>query len=301
MKFSQRILLAVMLVLALLLNSCNKGDESFSQTNFKQGLSELQLRFLEQAPPERIYPESDFKLLVEASNLAAYDISQGKVWITGTFDKYFLIQPQEQDLLQGTVRGMLEGRSLLNPAGDTTLLEFSGKSGLLFQNAEQEVSTFFLKAKYHSTFEFSDTICINPNLYAVYDAGCKIEEVKSYSGQGAPIAVTGLQEIMTPAPGARVEFRLTVANQGIGNLKKLELRQARLGGESLVCVFQGTGADLRSLDFTKRQDLGRQAGQQVVVICQHELSDSTSYSTSLFLEFAYDYELKQQHTLRLVR
>lgn len=293
----KRWMMAFLLVM-LMLVGCTGGEDTARHTNFKQGTGELQLRFLDNAPPEKIYPESAFKLVVEARNLAAYDIPQGNVWITGALDKYFLIQPQEQDLVAGVAgAGVLQGRSITNPEGDVTLLEFSGRSGQLFQNAEQEMGTFFLKAGYHSTVEFTETVCLNPHLYAVYDAGCTVEVQQSYGGQGAPVAVTDLEQIMTPAPGAKVEFRATVANQGSGELKKLELQQARLGGEPILCVFQGTGDKGKSVDFTQRPE----QGEEVVLICQQDLPDGASYSTPLFLQFAYDYETKQEHTLRLVR
>ena len=71
------------------------------------------------------------------------------------------------------------GRSLTNPAGEKTFLEFEGTAGKPLQNAEKYLGQFSLNVNYDSSIEFADTICINPNLYEVYDSGCKVEDKKS--------------------------------------------------------------------------------------------------------------------------
>ena len=82
----------LILVLALLLFSCGSPGEKQTTYNFKQGYGGLQLSFLENAPPEKIYPNSEFKLIVKLDNQAAYDLINGKVRIVGLDDRYFQIK-----------------------------------------------------------------------------------------------------------------------------------------------------------------------------------------------------------------
>jgi len=281
-------------VLFIFLISCGQ-EEILSEYNFKQGVAELELRLLDNAPPDKIYQGSQFKLIIEADNQAAYDITQGRVWFSGIFENYFFIDPLERGLNEESLTGQLEGRSLTNPSGEKTFLEFEGQAAQLFENAEEFVGNFFLKADYHSTMDFVDTICINPNLYSVYDSGCTMQDRKSYSGQGAPIAVTSLEEIIVP--NSHVEFRVSIKNRGRGEVKSIQLLRSSLGGQAITCAFQGAGENTLSLDLTEKKF----DSKDVLLICQQPLTEQYSYTTAILLEFGYDYHVVQQHQLRLLR
>ena len=61
--------------------------------------------------------------------------------------------------------------------------------------------------------ELSQTVCINSNLYGVTDAGCKVDFKKSLSGQGSPVAVTHMEEVIHPGTIPQVEFRFKIENR----------------------------------------------------------------------------------------
>ncbi|MBU1632346.1 MAG: hypothetical protein KJ580_04000, partial [Nanoarchaeota archaeon] len=179
-KIINKIIIISLIALVISTLGCKSssvGDKA-GQYNFKQGVAELKLSLLDNAPPEKIYPNSNFKIVVEVDNPSAYDITDGRINIVGIDEKYFQVYPFEQNI------NFLEGRNLANPSGDKTFIEFDGTAGQLFQNAEEYTANFFLMAKYRSKVEFVDTVCISPNFYDVYDSGCKVEGKKSYSGQG---------------------------------------------------------------------------------------------------------------------
>ncbi len=279
-----RHILLVLLVILAFLAGC--GEDGRQGQDFRQGISEVEFRLLDNAPPERIYPRSQFTIVVEVHNLAAYDVADGELSILGLNDKYFLLSPAEQDFSE------LLGRSLTNPGGDKVFLQFTGVAGELFQNAEEYVGNYFLKASYRTRAEFTDSLCVNPSLYEVYDSGCKVERQKTYGGQGAPLAVSRLEEIIVP--GEEVELRLTVANRGRGKAGSVLLSSARLGTEDLACEFQDAAGNKRLAEL-------RPERQEAVLICRHPLRGSAAFMTTISLEFLYDYEVKQQHRLRLVK
>ncbi|HLC89207.1 MAG TPA: hypothetical protein VJG49_04165 [Candidatus Nanoarchaeia archaeon] len=274
-------------MMALLLASCGSNQgENLAQYNFKQGYEGLKVKFMENSPPEEVYPFSEFKIIVELENLGAYDITDGTVAILGLEEKYFFVYPPEQEF------DRLLGRSLTNPSGDLVPKEFDVASEDLFQNAEEYVGNYFLKVNYNSEMEFADSICIKPNLYSTYDAGCEVEE-KSYRGQGGPLAVTKLVEIISPGSG--VEFRLDLENKGRGKVGTATLRRARLGNEPIECRFSGEASDLRSTKFDREE-------QKEVIICRKAfIAGQSSYTTTLSIEFSYDYELVQQEKLTMVK
>ena len=242
-----------LLLFSLLLVACGEQKENGLDYNFKQGIGELQLHFLPSAPPEKIYPNSDFKIIVEVDNQMAYDVEMGKIWLTGLVNDYFEVHPTEmvlQEIL--TEDTVLHGKSLTTPAGEKVYAQFKGHAYQLFLNAEEYTGTYFLKAKYHSRMEFLDTFCVNTHLYAVYDPNCVVEQKKSYSGQGAPIAISEVEEVLTPGESGQVEFRLKLQNKGSGKIERVDVAQATLGGEQIDCEFSEAQGDYKKVSCLQR-------------------------------------------------
>ena len=277
----------LLIILLLFLVGCgSSGDEGVIQQNFKLGYNGLDFDFIDNAPPEQIYPFSEFKMILEFQNLGAYDITDGEVSILGLEERYFILDFYNQNF------DPLMGRSLVNPNGDKVLIEFDGVSENLFQNADEYTNNYFLIINYDSEMEFSDSICIKPNLYSTYDGGCEVED-KSYSGQGSPLAITKMEEIISPGSG--VEFRLVLENKGDGKVGQVTLRRARLGNEALQCQFRGETADLRRTEFDREE-------QETTIICRKNfISGQSSYMTTLSMNFDYEYEIVEQKELMMIK
>ena len=286
-RFCLSVYVLGILGIMLLLTGCSSNQEDgLVQYNFKQGYEGLNIKLMENSPPEKIYPFSEFQIIVELENLGAYDITDGTIAILGLDEKYFFVDQLEQEF------DRMLGRSLTNPSGDRNQLEFYAASEDLFENAEEYVGNYFLKVNYDSEMEFSDSICIKPNMYSTYDDGCEVED-KSYRGQGGPLAVTKLEEVISPGSG--VEFRLDLENKGRGKVGTVTLRRARLGNEPIECKFQRAASDLRRIEFDREE-------QKEVIICRKSfISGQSSYTTTLSIEFGYDYELVQQEQLKMVK
>lgn len=306
----QKFAIAFLFFILLFLFSCGTDQgEKLAYYNFKQGVAELQLNFRENAPPERIYPNSDFKLILEADNQMAYDIEEGKVWITGILGEYFEVTPLEQNFQEVLQGEPFAGRSLTTPAGTKVFFEFQGHAFLPFQNAEQQTNPFFLKAQYRSRAEFQDTFCLNTNLYAVYDASCSKEsreDAKSYSGQGAPVGVSEVEVVTSPGVGAQVEFRVRLRNFGKGKIERIDIVRAQLGKEEISCNFPGASGEYKgSVVATERVDSGSfySTGgiSEALLLCKKPLEAQTSYETTLQLEFSYLYLVQEQKQLNLWR
>ncbi|MBI2151428.1 hypothetical protein HYU21_01735 [Candidatus Woesearchaeota archaeon] len=284
------------LVPLLFLTSCGNGNQdNLANYNFKQGFGGLDISFLENSPPSEVYPNSEFKIIAKLENKGAYDLKEGQIALVGNIKEYLDTNLPEQSFFGEEEPGILKGRSLNYPAGETAFIEFLAFTNDLYLNAQEMPLTYFIKASYQSEFEFADTICLNPNLYAVYDSGCQVESEKSYSGQGAPVAINELQEIMSPGSASQVEFRIKVGNRGNGRAKWLELLDAKLGGKEINCYFKDIGAALYKINFPEEQ------GQETVLICRQPLTERNSYMTSLYLHFGYGYELKKEQKIKMIK
>jgi hypothetical protein len=184
---------------------------------------------------------------------------------------------------------------MINPIGGQQYLEFKGFANGLYENSEQYIGNYFVKADYDSSFEFMDSVCVNPSLYDVYSSGCKTESRKSYSGQGAPISITQIEEIIRPSQGkgAEIEFRMQVANRGRGKLTELTFLTAKLGNQVVDCNFNGQ-KDSKAMNFTaNKQDVG--------LVCKLKIDSSSSYTSTLYAAFDYKYSLEQRYSLNIVK
>ena len=280
----------VLLVMVLLLLGCGSSVPlKKTSYNFQTEVSELKVKLLSNAPPEKIYPYSSFRMIMDLSNEAAYPITNGKIEIVGLDEKYFKLDRNRETF------SSLEGRTALTPLGGQERIEFIGAAGQLFSNSEQYVGNYFLEISYNSKLDFVDTVCLNSNAYDTFDAGCKSNNKKSYAGQGAPLAVASMEEIIYPdtGNGGEVEFRLQIKNKGQGKVQNVTLVNSQLGGNKLVCSFSGKNEE-KSLSFSDKQ-------QEGTLICKGTIREGTSYSTTLYLGFVYQYRWEQKQKLNLVK
>src|SRR3989344_4382341 len=220
--------MGVMLVLLLLTGCTLFGNKNPSDADFKVGVSELQVNTLESTPPKTVYPNTNFKMIVTLDNQAAYEAINRMITIVGLDPYYLVITPTEVQL------DLLEGRTVLSPSGAKDFKEFDGQVRKVGDSPSYDAN-FFIKTSYLSTVEYGETVCLNPSAYNIYDGGCTIKGKISYRGQGAPLAVASMEEIVSPSlsSNGQVEFRFILKNKGQGTVTFVNLQKAKLGSQDL--------------------------------------------------------------------
>jgi len=123
----KRLNLLFLIIIFVLLVGCSKTPEKLSQYNFKQGVAEMRIDFIDRAPPEEIYPNSDFKMVVQLDNQMGYDATTIEVNFVGLNRKYFDVSPPDKGNPQQSL-DLLKGRSITAPDGDKKYFDFSGNS-----------------------------------------------------------------------------------------------------------------------------------------------------------------------------
>lgn len=279
---------AMMLLLSclLLLSACTPRQEQGTTMNYKQGYGEPHIVFEEASFPEREYQNSQISLAVDVQNDAAYDAESIKLSIVGFEPTYVELSPAEETIDD------LEGKNVYTPAGGRETIIFNGQVHSLLNNADFNLQNYRLYLAYSSHVEFSPTVCINPSQHEVYDSSCQLPTGPiSFSGQGAPVAVTRMEEIIRPGIN-NIEFRLAVDNKGQGKMKKLFIRDARLGNNQLSCIFRENEINPQELEITS-------STSTTEIVCTGTLESQNSYTTALFVDVGYDYELAVQRSLRI--
>ena len=283
----RKIILLLVLV-SFFIVSCGETPESGKEINYKQGFLDITI-----APEgnKEEYQEQPLELPISVHNTLAYDIEDVSVAIKG-FDNHFVEMFTEQQQLS-----ILEGKSIFNHEGMKESFLFEGLIKSLLPGAEKEQEDYRVHVYYISKVEFSPSICVTPQqsgyvgaAYDTYQGACTFQKEISYSGQGAPLGITGLEII--PRQGKQEELRMKLENKGKGKVGKVTLVSAAIGGKPLTCEFRG--------DTVENSFLFEAEEKSVTLICAGYLGSDDAYTTPLFVELLYDYEINQKEMLMIL-
>ncbi|HLC80436.1 MAG TPA: hypothetical protein VJG31_01555 [Candidatus Nanoarchaeia archaeon] len=269
--------LIIVIILLFFLTAC--GSSPNTTANFKTGYKGVVVTPIKNAPPKEIYSGSDIKLGIRLENLGAYEATNGKIQLSG-FDKAYLSFFKTEETLE-----TMEGRSAVNYIGSLDFKEFEGKVSLP-EGIKEHLERFNIVTSYDYITELNYDACINPDMYGL-TAGkdaCKIKDTASFSGQGSPLAIEKVDEIIFPGNKPRVEFRLHLKNKDKGKITGLVIEEGRLGNQMILCSPM-------ELDLEKGEDL---------VVCQAPLQNQDVYTTTLFVKAAFSYETTNWIELNII-
>ena len=281
-------ILILALTLSLLLSACggqNQGQGEVNEIDYKQGTNGIQLEFLENLPPKTLFEESSSTIAVRVTNAGAYDARSTEISILG-FDQ---IKIETLETKKSTA-SLLAGKSTENPAGDQEIINFPIQVKQITDGAEEYEANYFVKASYLYTNELVDTVCINPAPYNTFDSGCDTPDQKTYHGQGSPLVVSKIEQVTNTGQESELRFTITLSDKGKGQAKSVTFRQASLGGKALTCVFKDTNT-LTSIP---------EEGEEVILRCTKILDTTSSYETSLFIQYDYRYEVFEEASFRIL-
>ena len=214
----------------LLLAACQQG---YQPINYHTGSEGIILRFTHDTPPPEVYEESDVPLLLELWNKGASDVELWNIEVLLSTDPFYANTT------------LYEFRPSPPPTGDAGL--FHGKqpgyrygerlelNGMLHVNQVQGLrqaptSQVFGTICYPYETSHGSTLCVDSNQYNQNRQRqvCQAETL-TFHDQGAPVAVTRIENRPTPsrvaAPGGRgfydvvtPTFIIHIANVGSGRV-----------------------------------------------------------------------------------
>jgi hypothetical protein len=219
-------LIAALVALAFIISGCRifgPTDKTPGEpltpyeAEIHKGLGGLEMAFVKGQPPSTVWEKENFPITLRIQNRGAFDIQDGRLAITGNL--YFV--PQENTEL--SLAFDLDGKSLFNPEGGFSFEEYQATAG---EVDADKTDSFFIVACYpYETFA-SATICINPRVIEIEDSAppreCIVGPISIIGGQGAPVAVTGIdEEIMHLGEDMiRLSLKISVSNAGKGKVVK---------------------------------------------------------------------------------
>jgi len=286
-------ILAILSVLSLLLSGCSGQNSLFgnraargdvSGTVYHSGNQGLVMRFIEGSPPVSLYQTDPLDVVVEYSNKGATNIESAYMYISG-YDKQYIT------FLNDWTTFRSDGKSEFNPRGEIVdTFTFHDDAVNTPFGTDKYTPQFIVSACYKYKTEASATICIDPDPYNIQPKikACKVQST-SMSTQGAPVAVTGVDEVISRN---RVQFTITVSNVGGGDL--ISNTAAIENCHSLLQTVDMNRLDIRASFSDKplicRPSPVRLTGSSGIVVCTYEGDlGKDAYQTALNIELYYGY------------
>jgi hypothetical protein len=209
------------MIIVFLLAGCGGGSSVVIETDVYSGTEGLRMRWLDNSPPADIPENQAFPMGVELSNEGAHDIVDGYLTLIYEQD-YIDIERWEglSTMSENTAYINLQGRSKLVSVGDRDTAIIYMESGELEAMTETHTVFTSLTACYEYMTYFGESVCIDAEQYTTKDIEktCEVQPL-SFSGQGAPVAVTRVEPTMYFDSGRiNPRFKITVANVGDGEV-----------------------------------------------------------------------------------
>jgi len=282
------VIIGLTLLLVLFLASCNiPGRPSVDEQGrpisgaIHVGTQGVDIKFFA-GLPRVIYEDTTVDLLLEVRNRGTYPLQGMKMFLTGHDPN--LIQFRETQKLIN----LLEPKAISNPDGGFTTTSFASSRIALPPGVDFYRPTFVISACYKYQTDATPIVCVDPDpLSPIQDKACTPGVVSGLGGgQGAPVAVSSIQQDSLPG---KVRFKINIANVGNGKVANLQ-----------KCPFDLDFATLNNVRYTV--SLGRNVGEcqpssplklldgnTATIFCTFNLQGQSAFTTPLEITLLYDY------------
>ncbi len=233
-KITAMMLMALILLLA---PACLKrGTGGIQPLELHKGTDAFSMEFLQSAPPPTVFaPEppaklEPFQVGLKIDNKGAYDITEGFLSVALEEDYMTILdwnfEKQKKYAKIGAtgekISFSLEGKTQLNPFGETDIITFTAGAKKVDDQSEKHKSTILVTACYEYATELSQQVCIDTDIYNLkpIEKVCNPKDISISGGQGAPIAITKIEQRMLPSGAnfVRPQFIIYMENKGNGNV-----------------------------------------------------------------------------------
>lgn len=320
-RIGTKISFFILVLAIIILSGCgSQGPTGFQNIDYHTGTDGLIVKFLDQAPPEEIYEETEFDVQIYIENKGAFDLIDGyRATAHLKYDNSVIMPITDQFLGQGLYSNKnkinLYGKSYYFPNGEENFFALDRFYTLPIQgNFERNEFSLYLSMCYPYKTFFADEICIDtdPNEISPREKICT-SEIKSYSGgQGAPIMVSQIETQMVPK-GVYIQpqFVIRLSHVGEGSFALTELEADETG--DLACG-QVNIDDVGKVEVEARLGLDKlECKPEEIIFKDNEaeiycnLPDqsitgvSSNYLTTMSVEIDYSYMENFKKDISVVR
>jgi len=287
------------IIVILMLAGCLPQSPE-DNSDYRSGTEGLVISFGDSA--QKVYEGSKMNLVVELRNKGATDLRNGNIYLSGYDPVSILFSRSDMP-----VPDIMGKNAYVSEGGfDTIIYDETGPVRVPF--GEEYKPTLMLSSCYQYQTLATPTVCVlsNPG-DIIKDKVCRPETI-TMSGQGAPVAVTKIEEEVMEQ---MLNFIITVENVGSGKVVALESLSR--------CPFQMKHSDLDYVDVkvqmsgageaqctpgaedTPGQGRIRLVNGKGVIFCKIPVEMETSYTTPLIIQLDYAYSNSVTKEFEIVR
>ena len=300
----------IVILIAILISSsaCTNRDGEPRETNYRTGTQGLELWFPTDTPDELYENDPNIKMVVEIRNRGAfpqhdsYNYLDGWIWVGG-FDKNILDLRFEDNRLRDDE---LEGRSPYNPKGGYSAAVLQGQLFNLPQGMEIYEPTILVTATYYYETIANPEVCIDPEPGSTYvrDKVCTMDRSLSLTSQGAPVAVTRIDQhathdniafsiyIQNVDDGLVIDEYDIYQNPNLGydldRMNYVTIKEANVGNEPMTECRPSIGERIKLIDG------------EGYMFCRYSTAGKMeAYETALNIRLGYGYATSIERPMRI--
>src|SRR3989344_3471620 len=203
------------LVLILIASCQSAAPTQQPQANYRTGTQGLQVQFLPNLPPARLYDDQEFDITVRVANVGATDVgfANDRIYLSGFDHRLLPGIPFTGQPIPPT-----EGKNAFNLQGTFDYATFQA-TVLPLKDRDLPSYRFTLMGTACYGYETigSGEACIDTDPFSttVKQKVCPVGSITFVGSQGAPVAISSVQ--VEPSP-KKTRFTITIANVGGGEV-----------------------------------------------------------------------------------
>lgn len=240
MKTSNRLSIIIAIII-LFMTGCGTSSNQTTkkEINVRAGFDGLKMEFLKNTPPQKVFEESAFPVVIKVKNNGAYSVKNEEKAIVSLgverdYTKQVQLLAEKAQLFEQTSNAAslnLEGKSTINPNGEEQVISYNIVAGRIDPQSEVHQSTAIATLCYPYKTVLDTATCIDTDVSGIKPGKkvCQVQDLIFNNGQGAPVAVTKVEVNMLPSqieqgiqPKIVPQFLIFVENKGQGNVIKKE-------------------------------------------------------------------------------
>jgi len=304
MKFKNLFFILILLIFfsgCKLMSPRQTNDFEPEKIEYRTGATALKMSFLENFPKDEIKNGTKFQVMVEVENQGAYDINNLELALTGIRQQYTRVIGDSKKNVAN-----LPGKSINFPEGSKEIVSFELEN---FKRLPKDKHTELIRISSCYPYQTiaSAQICINPTMEVAglsqAQSVCKADQSISLSGgQGAPIAVTRIEQTTTPKDFEKgiyeLELKIHISNLGKGEVFE---ESGCKGGKIVKIADMGFHTFRWGSGIVCDNKIELESKDNILTCTAEINSQMGAFPTPLTIELSYWYQDKVEKTIEVLK